>query len=128
MKEFACPHCKQPAFSKWDKYRAAKWKILVCPRCERRITSQPLWLAAFYLLYLANVVDLGFLAYLTGNMHYITAMVVIWIILDIISLYLPLVALRSAGGGHVKKEDAEEASGLDVAHTADRRIIAQGAA
>lgn len=119
MKEFACPHCKQPAFSKWDKYLAAKWKILVCPHCERRITSQPIWLACFYLLYLANVIDLGFLVYLTGNMHYITAMVVIWIILDIVSLYLPLVALRNGGAGQKKDGVGDDSRAVGITHSAN---------
>lgn len=95
MSQFDCPGCKQPAFSTWDKYLAAKWKILVCPHCERRITSQPLILAGFYLLYLADVIDLGFLAYLTDNLYWIAAMVVIWGILDMFSTYLPLAALGS---------------------------------
>jgi len=119
MKEFACPHCKQPAFSKWDKYLAAKWKILDCPHCERRITSQPIWLACFYLLYLANVIDLGFLVYLTGNMHYITAMVVIWIILDIVSLYLPLVALRNGGAGQKKDGVGDDSRAVGITHSAN---------
>ncbi len=105
MKEFACPHCKQQTFSKWDKYLAAKWKILICSNCKRRVASQPIWLAAFYLLYLADVIDLSFMAYLSGNKLYLVAMVVVWIILDIISLYLPLVAMRDGGAGR-KKEDA----------------------
>ncbi|MDR2876506.1 MAG: hypothetical protein LBV36_00475 [Chromatiales bacterium] len=97
MSQFNCPHCKQPAFSKWDKYLAAKWKILICPRCERRATSQPLLLAGYYLLYLANVIDLSFLAYLTSNMYWLIAMVVIWIALDAFSVYLPLAAMRDRG-------------------------------
>lgn len=93
---FDCPGCKKPAFTNKDKYLAAKWKVLVCPHCERRVTSQPLLLAGYYLLYLADVIDFSFLAYMTGNLYYIVAMVVVWIILDIISVYLPLAALRDA--------------------------------
>jgi hypothetical protein len=115
MKEFACPHCKQQTFSKWDKYLAAKWKILTCSNCKRRVASQPIWLAAFYLLYLADVIDLSFMAYLSGNMLYLVAMVVVWIILDIISLYLPLVAMRDGGGK--KQEDTVSDSGRAIGAT-----------
>lgn len=97
MHRFACPHCKKPAFSKRDKYLAAKWKILACPHCHKRVSSQPLLLACYYLLYFADVIDLGFLAYMMGSLHYITAMVAIWIVLDAFSIYLPLAALRDAG-------------------------------
>ena len=117
MSEFICPNCKQPAFSKWDKYLAAKWKILTCPHCERRVTSQPIWLACYYLLYLADVIDLSFLAYMTGNLHYITAMVVIWIILDIFSSYLPLAAMRDAGLEQREKK-AEEPNAFHGAQQA----------
>lgn len=94
MSRFNCPHCKQPAFSAWDKYLAAKWKILTCPHCERRVISLPLLLAAYYLLYLADVLDLSLIAYLAHNIWYVVAMVVFWVILDLFSLYLPLAALR----------------------------------
>ena len=103
MSQFNCPHCKEPVFSWRDKYLAAKWKILTCPRCDRRITSQPLILACFYLLYLADVIDLGMIAYLTDNLYYVVAMVVVWIILDLFSIYLPLAALRDTGTEHRKE-------------------------
>lgn len=96
MNQFDCPHCKQPAFTRWDKYLAAKWKILTCPHCERRVVSQPVVLACFYLLYLADVIDLSLIAYLAHNLWYVVAMVVVWVILDLFSLYLPLAALRAA--------------------------------
>jgi hypothetical protein len=122
MKEFACPHCKQQTFSKWDKYLAAKWKVLTCSNCKRRVASQPIWLAAYYLLYLANVIDLSFMAYLSGNIHYITAMVVIWVILDLFSLYLPLVAMRGGGSGKKKEEAANDSGGIGVTQSASMSL------
>ncbi len=120
MSQFNCPHCKKPAFSNWDKYLAAKWKILTCPHCERRASSQPLLLAGYYLLYLANIIDFSFLAFMTGNLHYITAMVVVWIILDIFSIYLPLAPLRG-GGVEQRQEEAKGSNNLGMAHSSDRR-------
>ncbi|MCC6302734.1 MAG: hypothetical protein IT489_08040 [Gammaproteobacteria bacterium] len=109
MSEFNCPNCKQPVFSTRDKYFAAKWKILVCPHCEKRVTSQPLILAGYYLLYLMDVIDLGGLAVLTGNMYYLVAMAVIWVILDLFSIYLPLAALRDAGAAQRKEQPLDPA-------------------
>jgi hypothetical protein len=103
MSRFNCPHCKQPAFSAWDKYLAAKWKILTCPHCERRVISLPLLLAAYYLLYLADVLDLSLIAYLAHNIWYLVAMVIFWVILDLFSLYLPLAALRPAAATQRKE-------------------------
>jgi len=94
MSQFNCPHCEQPAFSRWDKYLAAKWKILNCPLCDKRVCSQPLWLALFYLGYLIDVIDLSYLAYLERSLNYVVAMVVGWAILDFFSIYLPLAAMR----------------------------------
>lgn len=110
MSEFNCPHCKKPAFSKRDKYFAAKWKILTCPHCHKRVSSQPVLLACYYLLYLADVIDMSFLAYLTGSLHYLTGMVVIWLILDGFSIYLPLAALRDTGTESRKERAAEPVS------------------
>lgn len=106
MSQFNCPNCKQPAFSIRDKYFAAKWKILVCPHCGRRISSQPMVLAGFYLLYLMDVIDLSGLALLTGNMYYLVAMAVIWVILDLFSIHLPLATLRDTGAESGKKRPA----------------------
>lgn len=127
MKKFPCPNCKERVFSLWDKYRAAKWQTLRCPNCERRVVSQPLWLAGYYLLYLANVIDLGFLAYLTGNMNYIIAMVVIWILLDIGSMYLPLVAMRDSGSPGERRQagDAAASGGAGVARPPERETLAR---
>jgi hypothetical protein len=93
---FDCPGCKTPAFTNKDKYLAAKWKVLVCPHCGKRVISQPLLLAGYYLLYLADIIDFSFLAYMTGNLYYLVAMVVVWGLLDLFSIYLPLAAMRDA--------------------------------
>lgn len=116
MSRFKCPHCGEMEFSRWDKYLAAKWKILVCPHCGKRSCSNPLVLALFYLAYLVDVIDLGYLAYFQNSLAYIAAMMVGWIILDLFSLRLPLSAMRSPPAGSVKTDDAELALGrkLDV--------------
>jgi len=94
MSHFNCPHCKQPTFSFWDKYLAAKWKVLGCPGCHKRVSSAPLTLALFYLLYLADVLDFGYLSFLLEDSSWIGAAIMGWLVLDLFSVYLPLVALR----------------------------------
>jgi len=93
MSQFNCPHCKQPTFSWWDKYLAAKWKILKCPRCDKRSCSRPLLLAFFYVAYLVDVVDFGYLSYLYDSLIWVVVAMVGWIILDYFSTYLPLAAM-----------------------------------
>lgn len=47
------------------------------------------------MLYVWDVMLFGYLTYLTGNLWYLLALIVIWIILDIFSIYLPLSALKA---------------------------------
>ena len=47
------------------------------------------------MLYVWDLMLFGFLAYLDQNLWYLLVMVVVWIILDYFSLYLPLSAMKS---------------------------------
>jgi len=90
-----CPHCKTPSISWWQKYLAAKWTLIHCKQCAGRACSLPYLLAFYTMLYVWDVMLFGYLTYLTGNLWYLLALIVIWIILDIFSIYLPLSALKA---------------------------------
>lgn len=93
-----CPHCKEPAFTWWQKYIAAKWLLLHCTLCGGRSCSNPYILVIYTMLYVWDVMLFGFLAYLDRNLWYLLALVVGWIILDYFSLFFPLSALKSKVG------------------------------
>ena len=97
VNKLPCPSCRAPAFGWWDKYLAAKWKILTCPHCGARVCSQPLLLAFYYLLSLWDVLLFGYVAYLKSDPFYLGVMAAGWLLLDAFSLYLPLAALRRQG-------------------------------
>lgn len=105
MSSFNCPHCNQSAFSSWDKYLAAKWKILKCPHCEKRVCSAPLLLALFYLLYLADILNFGYLTFAFDNWAWGVAAIVGWVILDLFSVYLPLAAMGSKSEKGKEEDD-----------------------
>lgn len=106
MSKFDCPHCNQPTFTLWHKYFAAKWKVLTCSHCDRRVCSRPLLLALFYLLYLADVINFGYLSYIFHDMSWAIAAIVVWIILELFSIYLPLAAMRDGIQNSVKSYTA----------------------
>ena len=109
MKKFDCPHCHHASFSWWDKYLAAKWKILKCSHCGSRVCSAPMILAAFYLLYLADVINFSYLSLLLESNTWVVVAVIGWLILDLFSVYLPLRAMRSYPAGD--RPDDKEAAG-----------------
>ena len=90
-----CPHCDKNTFTWWDKYRTGKWAITHCRDCEGRVCAQPVLMAALYFFYLWDVVLFGYLAYL-DSLWYLLVGLVVWLILDYFSLYIPLAAMRSA--------------------------------
>jgi hypothetical protein len=89
-----CPHCKQPTISWGQKYKAAKWLYVYCPKCKGKSCSHPFILVAYTMLYVWDVMLFGYLAYLDQNAWYLLVMVAGWVILDIFSLYLPLSAMK----------------------------------
>jgi hypothetical protein len=93
MASIACPHCGEKTFSWWDKYLSGKWAMLHCSQCGGRVCAQPIVLTLMYFFYVWDVVLFGYLAYL-DSLVYLLVMVVIWLILDYFSLYVPLTALR----------------------------------
>jgi len=95
MSQLPCPHCKEETISWWQKYKAAKWALINCSECGKRSCSHPIILVFYTLLYTWDLMLFGYLFYLTKNWWYLLALIVIWIILDIFSLYLPLSAMKS---------------------------------
>lgn len=98
MATIPCPHCGQNTFSWWDKYLAGKWAMRHCSSCAARVCAQPIVLAVMYFFYVWDVVLFGFLAYL-DTLWYLVVMLVVWLILDYFSLYIPLTALRPKQSG-----------------------------
>ena len=94
MASIPCPHCREKTFSWWDKYKTGKWSLLYCTHCGGRVCAQPIVLSVLYFLYVWDLMLFGYLAYL-DSLWYLLVMVVIWLILDYLSLYVPLTALRT---------------------------------
>ena len=95
MSYLTCPHYKEQTISWWQKYKAAKWSMVYCAKCGKRSCSHSFILVAYTFAYTWDVMLFGYLFFLTENWWYLVALVVIWIILDIFSLYLPLSAMKS---------------------------------
>lgn len=94
MASIACPHCGEKTFSWWDKYKLGKWFVLTCSACGGRVCAQPIVLSVLYFFYIWDLMLFGYLAYLDA-VWYLLVMLVIWLILDYFSLYVPLTALRT---------------------------------
>lgn len=94
MSKLPCPHCKEATISWWQKYKAAKWAMLYCAKCDGRSCSHPFVLVAYTMLYVWDVMLFGYLFYLTKEIGYLITLIVLWIILDIFSLYLPISPLK----------------------------------
>jgi hypothetical protein len=96
MSQLPCPHCKETTISWWQKYIAAKWALIYCVKCKGRCCSHPFILVFYTMLYVWDLMLFGYLFYLTHNASYLITLVVIWVILDIFSLWLPLSAMKPA--------------------------------
>ena len=97
MQQLPCPHCKEPAISWWDKYKAAKWSLITCSKCHGVSCSYPYLLVFYTMLYVWDVLLFGVLAYIQSA-WYLLVLVVLWVILDYFSLYLPLSAMKRKNG------------------------------
>lgn len=95
MSNLPCPHCKEATISWWQKYKAAKWALIFCVKCKGRCCSHPFVLVAYTMLYVWDVMLFGYLFYLTKETGYLITLIVLWIILDIFSLYLPINAMKA---------------------------------
>jgi len=94
MADLPCPHCEADTISWKDKYKAAKWMIIYCPKCKGKICSNPYVLVFYTILYFWSVVFFGYVGILESSLIYAALTVISMIILDFFSLYLPLSALR----------------------------------
>ena len=94
MSKLPCPHCKEATVSWWQKYKAAKWALIYCDKCLGRCCSHPFLLVFYTMLYVWDVMLFGYLFYLTKTPGYLITLVVIWIILDIFSVYLPIKPMK----------------------------------
>lgn len=90
----SCPHCQQKTFSWWDKYKTGKWAVLMCTNCGGRVCAQPVVLAVLSFLYVWDLMLFGYLTYL-DSLWYLLVMIVVWLVLDYFSFYVPLSALRT---------------------------------
>lgn len=94
MASISCPHCNNKTFTWWDKYRTGKWFVLQCPQCQGRVCAQPIVLSLLYFLYVWDLMLFGYLGFIDTPWYWLW-MVVIWVILDYFSLYVPLAALKA---------------------------------
>ena len=94
MSKLPCPHCKEATISWRQKYLAAKWGLVRCPSCEGISCSHPFILVGYTMLYVWDVMLFGYLFYLTKSVSYLITLIVLWIILDIFSVYLPVSAMK----------------------------------
>jgi len=94
MAAHKCPHCDQESLSWWDKYKAAKWKILFCPKCGGRLCSNPYILVFYSILYVWVVLWFIFWAMHNKSWIYLLWILVGWVILDWFALYLPLCKMK----------------------------------
>lgn len=68
--------------------------MLTCINCSGRVCGQPIVLAVLSFLYVWDLMLFGYLAYL-DSLWYLLVMVVVWLVLDYFSFYIPLAALRT---------------------------------
>jgi DNA-directed RNA polymerase subunit RPC12/RpoP len=94
----ACPHCGEKTFTWRDKYQAGKWAVLRCAHCGGRVCAQPIVLSILYFFYLWDLMLFGYLAYL-DTAWYLLVLLVVWLVLDYCSLYVPFTALRARPRG-----------------------------
>jgi hypothetical protein len=95
MADLPCPHCDSDTITWLEKYKAAKWLIIYCPKCQGRLCSNPYVLVFYTLLYFWSVVFFAYVALLERSWIYAALAVISMIILDFFSLYLPMSALRA---------------------------------
>ena len=105
MSQLPCPRCKEETITWWQKYKAAKWALIDCPKCGARICSHPFILVAYTMLYVWDLMLFGTLYYLKRDISFLIALVVFWIILDIFSLYLPISAMKRKDASPPDKSD-----------------------
>lgn len=94
MTASTCPHCKNSTISLKKRYLATKWCNIYCDACSGRICTQPIVLAVLSFLYVWDVLLFGTLFIETHSWIYIGVLMVIWLILDYFSMYIPLVSMR----------------------------------
>jgi len=92
---FKCPSCREQTISLKQKYLLGWWMTTTCGGCGARIAAFPWTLMALFFLYVWNVVWWVGMIHYTGSYHYLIYMAVIWVLLDLINVYLmPMASLR----------------------------------
>lgn len=94
MEGYTCPHCNKPTISLGKKYLAGKWANIICDECGGRSCQAPIIMVAMYFLYVWDVMLFGTVAIEKQGLFYIGVMLVIWLILDWFTLYIPLLRMK----------------------------------
>ena len=98
MPMYTCPHCKQPTVTLKQKYLAGKWIDVHCSGCGGRSCQYPVLMAVLYFLYIWDLMLFGYVAYLKQSWEYVVVTLVGILVLDAISLYIPLAAMKRNAG------------------------------
>lgn len=99
MKHFPCPKCGQAAIPFRAKYLAGMWQVIHCPACQARLCANPIILALAWACYVWALAWFGFAAYLEHSYSYLIYLVPVWLILDLLNIYLvPLSAMKARAG------------------------------
>lgn len=92
---FECPHCNNKTISFMSKYLAGKWAVMKCGQCGKRSTAHPIPLLILYFFYVWDLVLFIYLYLVTAKVSYLITMLVVWLILDLFSMYVPSARLKS---------------------------------
>lgn len=92
---FRCPHCEEKSISFVAKYLSGKWRIMHCPACGGRSTTQPILLLMLYFFYIWDVVLFGYLFWVTSDYSYLLMLVAGWLVLDLFSLLIPSARMKA---------------------------------
>lgn len=88
MIAFNCPKCNQPSFSWQAKYAMAYWIWRVCSQCNAKVCANPIILSLFHMLYFWVLAFFIYLAFYQKQFLPVLYLVVIWIIIDILNIWL----------------------------------------
>jgi len=94
MASYTCPHCNKPSISLKQKYLAGKWGVITCRACSGKSAMFPIGLALMSGLYLWDIFYFSVVAIGNKSLIFIGIMIVIWLILDLFTLTIPLVAMK----------------------------------
>lgn len=95
MLKFKCPHCQQSSITFKQMWLAGKWVDVICANCGGRSCVYPALLVVIYFFYTWDVVLFGYLTVYNESVLYLGIMFGGWVVLELFSLTLPLVRMKS---------------------------------